>query len=153
VTAKTNRRIAKAFALCGGDKRQREVDMRSNGRLALIVAAAFGLGAVTSEVLHAQSKPPAYQILEADVTNRDAYIKEFVPLVSKAVRDGGGKTLARGGVTYVLDGAPPGRIVVNAYESVDQAKAALTSPAYLAAKKIGDKYAKFRTFIVEGLAP
>lgn len=127
--------------------------MKSNGALALTAAAAFGLGALTSQMLHAQSKPPAYQILEADVSNRDAYIKEFVPLASKAVRDGGGKTLARGGMTVTLDGAPPGRIVVSAYESVEQAKAALTSPAYLAARKIGDKYAKFRTFIVEGLAP
>jgi uncharacterized protein (DUF1330 family) len=37
------------------------------------------------------------------------------------------------------------------FESMDKAKAAFDSPAFKAAKAIGDKYAKFRVYAVEGL--
>jgi uncharacterized protein (DUF1330 family) len=127
--------------------------MRVSYALALTLPAAFGLGALTVQVLHAQSKPPAYEILEANVTNQDAYIKEFAPLAVKAIEAGGGKFLVRGGKTVAIEGAPPaGRVVVSAFDNVEQAKAALASPAYLDARKIGDKYATFRSFIVEGVA-
>lgn len=118
----------------------------------IALAAAFTLGAAASQMLRAQSKPPAYQILEVDVSNRDAYLKDFAPLATRAVNEGGGRALARGGATFALDGAEPKRVVVNVFDSFDQAKATLTGPAYLSAKKIGDKYATFRSYIVEGLA-
>lgn len=41
----------------------------------------------------------------------------------------------------------------NVFENIDKAKAAYISPAYLEARKIGDKYAKLRIFVVEGLPP
>jgi len=37
------------------------------------------------------------------------------------------------------------------FENLDMAQAAYNSPAYLEARKIGDKYSKLRTFAVEGL--
>lgn len=37
------------------------------------------------------------------------------------------------------------------FESMEKAKATFDSPAYKAAKKVGDKYAKFRVYAVEGL--
>jgi uncharacterized protein (DUF1330 family) len=126
--------------------------MKVSSTLALTLPAAFGLGALTVQVLHAQSKPPAYEILEANVTNQDAYIKEFAPLAAKAIEAGGGKFLVRGGKTVAIEGAPPaGRIVVSAFDNIDQAKATFASTAYLDARKIGDKYATFRSYIVEGL--
>jgi uncharacterized protein (DUF1330 family) len=51
-----------------------------------------------------------------------------------------------------LFGAPPKRIAVMMFESMEKARAAFDSPAYQAAKKVGDKYAKFRVYAVEGLA-
>jgi uncharacterized protein (DUF1330 family) len=127
--------------------------MRVNSAPALSLLAAFGLGAITIQVLHAQSKPPAYSILEIDVTNQDAYLKEFAPTATKAIEAAGGKFLVRGGKTVAIEGAPPkGRVVVSTFDSLEQAQAALASPAYLEARKIGDKYATFRTFVVEGLA-
>ena len=38
-----------------------------------------------------------------------------------------------------------------AFENMEKAKAALNSAAYKAAKKMGDKYANFRIYAVEGL--
>ena len=37
------------------------------------------------------------------------------------------------------------------FESMEKANAAFESAAYKGAKKIGDKYAKFRVYAVEGL--
>jgi uncharacterized protein (DUF1330 family) len=115
--------------------------------------ASFGLGAGVVEGLHAQASPPAYVISEIDVTNADAYAKEYVPLANKALADRGQKRLVSGGKTIALSGAPPAsRIVVSMFESLEKAKAAYSSPAYLEARKIGDQYGKLRIFAVEGIA-
>jgi uncharacterized protein (DUF1330 family) len=37
------------------------------------------------------------------------------------------------------------------FESMEKAQAAYTSPAYIEARKIGDKYGKLRIFAVEGI--
>ena len=56
------------------------------------------IGGAAVQTIHAQAKPPAYVILEGDVTNVDAYIKEYVPLVRKALLDGGAQ--------YLIDSSP-----------------------------------------------
>jgi uncharacterized protein (DUF1330 family) len=122
-------------------------------RIGLGMLASFTLGAGIVEGLHAQASPPAYVISEIDVTNPDAYAKEYVPLANKALADSGQKRLVSGGKTVSLSGAPPAsRIVVSMFENLEKAKAAYSSPAYLEARKIGDKYAKLRIFAVEGIA-
>jgi uncharacterized protein (DUF1330 family) len=114
---------------------------------------SFALGATSMEALRAQGKPPAYVISEIEVTNADAYAKEYVPLANKALADSGQKRLASGGKTAVLAGEPPAsRIVVSMFDSLEKAQAAYTSPAYLEARKIGDRYGKLRIFAVEGIA-
>jgi uncharacterized protein (DUF1330 family) len=116
------------------------------------VLAGIALGAAAVQTLHAQAKPPAYVIAEIDVTNVEPYDKEYVPPAAKAVTDGGGKYIVRGGTTVALFGAPPkARIAVMMFESMEKARAAFDSPAFKAAKKVGDKYAKFRVYAVEGL--
>ena len=112
------------------------------------------MGAAAVQSLHAQSKPPAYVISEIDVTNPDAYAKEFVPLANKALAESGQKRLASGGKTLALAGNPPAsRIVLSVFESMEKAQAAYTSPAYIEARKIGDQYGKLRIFAVEGISP
>ena len=119
--------------------------------IALVAGTAIG-GAVI-QGLHALATPPAYVIAEIDVTNQDGYVKEYAPLAGKALGDGGAKTLARGGKTVSLEGVPPkSRISINAFESIEKAQAAFSSAAYKEARKIGDKYATFRIFVVEGEA-
>ncbi|WGR93097.1 DUF1330 domain-containing protein [Bradyrhizobium sp. ISRA443] len=120
--------------------------------ISLGMLASFGLGAGIVEGLHAQASPPAYVISEIDVTNPDAYAKEYVPLANKALADSGQKRLVSGGKTISLSGAPPAsRIVLSMFENLEKAKAAYSSPAYLEARKIGDQYGKLRIFAVEGI--
>ena len=127
--------------------------MHTHAKVGLGMLAGFALGAVAVPGLQAQTKPPAYVISEIDVTNADAYAKEFVPLANKALADSGHKRLASGGKTISLAGEPPAsRVVLSVFESLDQAQAAYNSQAYLEARKIGDKYGKLRIFAVEGVS-
>jgi uncharacterized protein (DUF1330 family) len=88
------------------------------------------------------------------VTNPDAYAKEYAPTAGKLLQDAGAKFLVRAGKTVTIEGEPPkGRVVVHAWESIDKAQAAFTSEAYKENRKIGDKYAKFRIYAVEGVGP
>ncbi len=120
--------------------------------VSLSLLAGIALGGTAIQMLHAQAKPPAYVISEIDVTDKEAYAKEFVPFAVKALKESGQKQLAAGGQTVSLSGEPPrSRIVLSIFENIDKAKAAYTSPAYLEARKIGDKYAKLRIFAVEGI--
>lgn len=127
--------------------------MKSNYKLAIAMLAGSVIGAAAVQALHAQTKPPAYVISEIDVTNADAYAKEYVPLANKALAESGQKRLASGGKTITLAGAPPAsRIVLSMFESLEKAQAAYSSPAYLEARKIGDQYGKLRIFAVEGIS-
>ena len=127
--------------------------MKTRYVAALSVAAGIAIGAAAVQTLHAQAKPPGFIIAEIDVSNQEAYAKEFLPLASKALGAGGVKFLARGGKTMAIDGEPPkGRVIIGQYESIEKAYATYTSPAYKDARKIGDKYAKFRIYALEGVA-
>jgi uncharacterized protein (DUF1330 family) len=99
------------------------------------------------------AKPTAYVIAEIEVTNPDAYMKEFVPLGEKVILNGGGKYLARGSKTASFDGEPPKpRTAVLAFENIEKAQEVFTSSAYREARKTGDKYGKFQSFAVEGVS-
>jgi uncharacterized protein (DUF1330 family) len=132
----------------------REEPMRTQYIVALAVTTGFGLGAIAVESLHAQATPAAYVVSELNVTDRDGFSKEFVPLAVKALAEGGSgmKALARGGKVVSIFGDPPkGVVVINIFDSLDKAVAAYNSADYKAAKVIGDKYATFRTYAVEAL--
>lgn len=127
--------------------------MRTFIKVALGVLAGFGLGAVAVQGLHAQAKPLAYVISEIEVTNPDAYAKEYVPLANQALAASGQKRLVSGGRTFSIAGTPPAsRVVVSVFDNLEAAQAAYTSNAYLEARKIGDQYGKLRIFAVEGIA-
>jgi uncharacterized protein (DUF1330 family) len=127
--------------------------MKTRYTVASSILAGVALGAAAVQALHAQAKPIAYVVAEIDVTNPEPYEKEYVPIAAKAITDGGGKYLVRGGETAAMYGEPPKpRIAVMAFESMEKALAAFNSSAYQEAKKVGDKYANFRIYAVEGVS-
>jgi uncharacterized protein (DUF1330 family) len=122
--------------------------------VALAMVASAALGAATVETLYAQAKPPAYNIAEITITDQDGYNREYLPLITKAITDGGGKFIVRGGKTIPYEGAAPApRVVVVQFESLDKLQALYNSSAYKEAIAIGDKYATQRIFGVEGISP
>src|SRR5690349_11645878 len=99
--------------------------MKAHTKVAFGMLAGFGLGVAAVETLHAQASPPAYVISEIEVTNAEAYTKEYVPLANKALADSGQKRLASGGKTIALAGAPPAsRIVLSVFDNIEKAQAA-----------------------------
>jgi uncharacterized protein (DUF1330 family) len=127
--------------------------MKTHYAVALSLLAGVAVGAAAVQELHAQAKPPAYVVAEIDVTNPGPYEKEYVPAAMKAIADGGGKYIVRGGRTASFYGEPPKpRIAIMVFESMEKAQAAFKSSAYKEAKKAGDKYASFRVYAVEGVA-
>ena len=127
--------------------------MKTKYTVALAVVAGFGLGAVAIESLHAQAKPPVYYIAEVDVTNQEGYVKEYVPKVQATIKASGGRILAAGGKVTPIEGAPPKpRVVVQMWDSVEKIQAWRNSKEYKENRKIGDKYAEFRSYAVEGVS-
>jgi uncharacterized protein (DUF1330 family) len=126
--------------------------MRTGFIIALSVAAGIAVGAGTDAALHAQARPQAYVVGEIDITDPEGYAKEFGPLARKALAEAHGyRALVLGGKTVALAGpAPKKRVIINVFDNMDAAVQAYTSDDFKAAKKIGDKYATFRTFAVEG---
>ena len=57
--------------------------MKTNYKIAIALVAGTALGAAAVQGLHAQAKPPAFVVAEIDVTNQEAFVKEFTPLASK----------------------------------------------------------------------
>jgi uncharacterized protein (DUF1330 family) len=126
--------------------------MNKNLKLALIALPSFALGVAVQQGLHAQVKPVAYVISEISVTDGAAYALEYVPLANKALAESGQRRLASGGRTVSLAGAAPApRIVLSVFDTIEQAQAAYSSPTYLEARKVGDRYGNLRIFAVEGL--
>jgi uncharacterized protein (DUF1330 family) len=132
----------------------REQVMNTKYTMTFAMLLSFALGAAAVHVLHAQVKPPAFFIAENTVTNQEGYTKEFLPPVTKSILDGGGKFIARAGKTVSYLGAPPApRVIVIQFESLDKAQAWMNSSSNKSAQAIGDKYATFRGYAVEGVSP
>lgn len=125
--------------------------------LGLGMLAGTLIGAAAVSGLHAQAKPPVYLVTEIDVTNPDAYAKEFAPKAQATIKAAGGRFIAIGGVAGVgakpvtaLQGTPPKRITIQVWDSYDALKAWFNGADYQAALKIGEKYATFRRYAIEG---
>jgi uncharacterized protein (DUF1330 family) len=126
--------------------------MRTRYTVAFAVVIGFGIGAVAIQSLHAQAKPPVYYIAEVDVKDVDAYTKEYAPKAQALIKASGGRLLAAGQNVTAIEGDPPKpRVAVQVWESMEKIKAWRDSAEYKEVRKIGDKYAKFRAFAVEGL--
>src|SRR5246127_2838091 len=120
--------------------------------LAMIASAALGAAAV--QTLHAQAKPPAYNVAEITIKDQDGYNKEYLPVITKALTDAGGKFIVRGGRTISYEGAAPApRVVVVQFENLDKLQALYNSASYKDAIAVGDKYSTQRIFGVEGASP
>jgi uncharacterized protein (DUF1330 family) len=133
--------------------------MKTHYTVALAMLAGAAIGATAVNRLHAQAKPPLYLVTELDVTNPEAYGKEYAPKAQALIKASGGRFLAIGGVAgagagkvTAFDGEAPKRATLQVWDSMEQYQAYRNSPAFKEARQIGEKYAKFHTFAVEGVS-
>jgi uncharacterized protein (DUF1330 family) len=125
--------------------------MTSHFTVSLAMLAGVGIGAVAVQSLHAQSKPPVYFVGETEISNPDAYAKEYLPLVMADIKANGGRYVAAGKATP-LEGEPPKtRIAVIAFDSLEKIQAWRNSKEFKETRKIGDKYAKYRSYAIDGV--
>lgn len=121
-------------------------------RYALVIAVLSSMAAGTAvHTLHAQAKPPVYMIALNEVTNPEGYAKEYLPPAQASIKAHGGVYVAAGPGTVVTGNPPKGRVVVLRWESMEALKAWRESPEYVAALKVGEKYAKYNIVAVDGV--
>jgi uncharacterized protein (DUF1330 family) len=95
--------------------------------------------------------PKAYVIVDMDVTNPEQYAK-YAAAAAPAVAAYGGRYLARGGATVVLEGgATPHRSVILEFDSLTAAEAWYRSPEYTAARALRDGAGRGTFIAVEGV--
>jgi uncharacterized protein (DUF1330 family) len=117
-------------------------------QLLLALLAGVAMGAVGIELARATAKPPAFMVVEYEITDPvgfRAYIKGADAIHSSRI------FLARHAKGTSLSGEPPKWIGILQYPSLEDAIAFDSSPEYSALKSIRDKSTKWRSFVVEGL--
>jgi uncharacterized protein (DUF1330 family) len=116
--------------------------------IAVFAGAAIGAAAVSG--LHAQAKLKAYSVTEQEVIDASA-LPAYTPAVQAALTAAGGHILDTGGkVVAVMGAAPPPRVIINQWDSVEQAQEFYKSKAYNDLVPQRDKAMKvIRVYVVE----
>ena len=119
--------------------------------LSMVIGAGIGAGAI--HVLHAQAKPPIYMIGNNEVADSEGYARDYLPEAQASLKAHGARYIAAGKGTAIDGEAPKGRVVIIVWDSMEQLLGWRHSPEYEAARKIGEKYAKYNLIAVEGVSP
>jgi uncharacterized protein (DUF1330 family) len=133
--------------------------MRSRITVAVAMLASMGAGVAVAQVLRGQAKPSVYLVGEIDVTSPEGYTREYLQKAREIINAHGGQLVAAGGAAgsgnpvIRVDGEPPKRVVIYRYPSAEAVRAWRNDPAYEDVRKVGEKYAKYKTFVVEGISP
>jgi len=135
---------------------QRRHEMGAQYKIGLAMLSCVAIGALASEVLHAQAGPPAYLIGQIDVSDPKGYADEYLPRARKIIKAHDGRLVAAAGAgstgpqVKAIDGEAPKRVVIYVYPSMEALLAWRNDPEYLQVRRVGEKYAKYHTFAVEG---
>ncbi len=113
------------------------------------------LGAIVVTGLHAQSKPPVYQVIDiSEITDAEGYKTvggRTAAGAAAAFREFGGQSIARTDNITALEGTAPKRFIITRFDSVEKAKQFYNSPQQKKVNEIRMKTTKSRSFIVEGM--
>jgi len=130
--------------------------MNARYKIAATMLTCAALGALGSGAVRGQARPPAYLIGQIDVSDPNGYAKEYLPKAREIIKAHGGRLVAAAGAAatgsqvVAVDGEAPKRVVVYVYPSMEALQAWRNDPAYVEVRHIGEKYAKYHTFAVEG---
>jgi uncharacterized protein (DUF1330 family) len=120
--------------------------------IVLGILAGATVSAAAIQGIHAQAKPPAYVVVAVfNTTDAEAY-KAVIEKAPKAIAEFGGRFVIRTDKITSLDGAPPKRFILLAFDSVEKAEAWHNSAAMKELDAIRAKTTESRSFLVEGLA-
>jgi uncharacterized protein (DUF1330 family) len=95
---------------------------------------------------------PAYLLVDITVDDSAVY-EEYKKLAPSSITRYGGRYIARGGTTEVLEGAwVPSRLVILEFPTMDQARAWWSSAEYAEAKLMRQRSSTTNMVLLEGLA-
>jgi uncharacterized protein (DUF1330 family) len=93
----------------------------------------------------------AYVVLDIEVTDPDKFAR-YRELAPAAIAACGGRYIARGGASEVMEGTRvPNRIVILEFPTMDKAKAWLESSEYREARALRQDSATTNAFVTQGL--
>ena len=126
--------------------------MNQRMALGLTLLAGVAIGATAVNGLNAQTKAPgAYAVIDiSEITDSETFTKQLLPKATPPVTAFGGQFIVRTENTVAINGTPPKRFVVIAFDSMDKAKAWETSPAQKEIDALRAKSTKSRAFIADG---
>jgi uncharacterized protein (DUF1330 family) len=120
--------------------------------LAMLVGVVIGGAAIQG--LHAQAKPPSLVVIDiSDVTDPGGFkaVTERTQATRMAaLKEFGGRYVARTQKITALDGTAPKRMIIIAFDSPEKAQGWNSSTAQKEINTIRAKTTKSRSFIVEG---
>ena len=125
--------------------------MKTHYTVMVSTLAGIAIGAVAIQSLYAQAKPPVYFVAENDVTDPLGYKTEYIPLAQASIKAHGGRYLAAGTAIPFAGEPPKSRVVIHVWDSIEQLQGWFNSQDYKDVRKIGEKYAKFRNYAIEGV--
>ena len=126
--------------------------MKTHYTVVLAMLFGIGIGGLTVQGIHAQARPPAYHIVEIDVTNEDIFNKQWAPKADETIKAAGGVYLVRSTDIEGLEGARPKRVLITKWKNVDQLTAWRESQEYMSTLPLLDKATKsVRSYAVEGV--
>ena len=125
--------------------------MRMLYAVALAALMGVGFGIVAMQTLHAQGKPTVYVVTEIAVSDHSGYINEYAPRAQAGIIKAVGKFLAASFKVVELEGHAPRRVVIQVWDSEEQIAAWRNGADCDEIRKIGERYAIFRSFAVSGM--
>ena len=126
--------------------------MNRLGTIAFAMLAGVVIGGAAVSGLNAQGKAPeGYAVVDISEITDPKVFEQIGPKAGPSAAAFGGKYVVRTNNITNIDGTPPQRLVVIAFESVEKAKAWSNSPAQKEVFDLNKKSTKSRTFIVEGM--
>ena len=127
--------------------------MKTKYTVALSMLAGIAIGAMAVQGLQAQGKPKAYSVSETELIDATAQAA-YTPLAQAAQRSAGARPLrtAGGKVVAVEGAAPPKRVAITEWDSLEQAEAFYKSAAWKDLAPQRDKGLKLiRRYVVEAM--
>ena len=127
--------------------------MKTTYTVALSMLAGVAIGAMAVQGLQAQGKPKAYSVSETELIDATAQAA-YTPLAQAAQRNAGARPLrtAGGKVVAVEGAAPPKRVAITEWDSLEQAEAFYKSAAWKDLAPQREKGVKtIRRYLVEAM--
>ena len=123
--------------------------------IAWTLLGGIALGAIAVQSLQAQSRPPTYVVIDISAYTDPEGFKAVLasPGASPAATAQlGGRYVVRSETMTALQGTPPKRFVVLAFDSKEKAQAWYDAPETKVVNAIRGKTTTSRVFMVEGFA-